>query len=87
VAEEITFAGVTREKLTEARERLMEQGIPIGSDVGMVTKGGYTVGYVYDQPSECLTLTLLKKPWMVPVSMIRRKLKAALAAEGIFERT
>jgi hypothetical protein len=87
VAEQITFAGVTPEKLAEARGRLMEQGIPVGGNIGMVTKDGYTVSYLYDEPSECLTLTLHKKPWIVPASLIRRKLKAALAAEGIFERT
>jgi hypothetical protein len=86
VSDAITFA-VTREQLERGRVRLAEMGLPLEGDYGLVERDGYAVAFVYDEAMGDLTLELRKKPWAVPAALIRRKLKAALAAEGIFERT
>ena len=86
MAEKITFGGIDRHKLDEAITRLAAAGIPVSGDAGEVTRDGYTVRYSYNEAAGELTLILVRKPLLVPASMVRRRLKAELAKEGISER-
>lgn len=82
MSESMKFA-VTRERLEEARKRLSEAGFPIVGDKGEVSQKGFRVGYEFVNGK--LTLTLLKKPFLVPASMVRNEVRKKLIAEGIFE--
>jgi hypothetical protein len=85
VAEQMLLE-ISREKLEASRRRLAEMGIAADGDSGTVSRDGFVVEYDFCEPLGLLTLTLRDKPWIVPAGMIRRRVVAALAAEGIYER-
>lgn len=81
--EETIRFSVTREKLEEARFRLASSGFDINGDVGYTEHKGFGVRYVYCE--NVLTLTLTKKPMLVPVSMVRKALIKKMLEEGVSE--
>ncbi len=84
MAEQMDFI-VTRGQLEDARKRLGEAGFNITGDVGTVKEKGFVVSYSYNEPAARLTLVLEKKPFLIPVSVIKGKVRKALADEGIKE--
>lgn len=84
MAEQMDFI-VTRGQLEDARKRLGEAGFNIIGDVGTVKEKGFVVSYSYNEPAARLTLVLEKKPMFIPVSVIKGKVRKALADEGIKE--
>jgi len=86
VAEQVVYGGVSREKLEKARSRILEAaGFSVPGDAGFAKHGGFEVTYSYNEPACELTLILERKPRFVPVWAIKRKLKAELDKEGIYE--
>ena len=75
---------VTPEQIEAARAKLAEVGLPITGNSGAVEKDGYRIGYSLTG-EEVLTLEVLAKPRLVPMSFIRAKIRNILAAIGSIE--
>ena len=86
MAETMILAGVTRDKLDEARRQILEaSGLSLEGDVGTVEGGGYKASYRFDEASGRLTLVLERKPRLVPAWVIRRGILARVKDFGIYE--
>jgi hypothetical protein len=70
---------VTVEKFELAKAELAKLGFPIESNVGVLTHRGVTIEYKYNFCSEILQLTLVKKPWYIPMDYLETELRNQLA--------
>ena len=77
---------VTREQIEQARERLAAAGVDIKGDIGAAKKDGFEVDYCYAADRNELALTLIRKPSIVPASVVKSKLLAAVEPFGIKEK-
>lgn len=82
MADRMKFA-VTPAQIGVAREKLAEAGFNLSGDTGVLQKDGYRIGYALSDG--VLTLDLLAKPRLVLAGMVRSKIRALLASEGISE--
>ena len=55
-------------------------GITISELTGEGEKQGVGITWKYDHKGETLTLQCVKKPWIVPASMVQQKIKDAVEA-------
>ena len=84
MADQMKFR-VTPEQVEAARAKLAEAGFPITGESGALEKDGYRIGYTLSDGA--LLLEVLAKPRLVPVGMVRSKIRTLLASEGIVEAT
>lgn len=87
MTETMTFAGVTADKFDEAVALLTGDGVAVPGDYGDIESRGLQVRYSYDRAHGRLTVGLLKKPFLVPLSLLKAKVRSALAGRGITEVT
>lgn len=87
MAEQIILAGVTRQKLELARQRIKaEAGMDLAGDAGEVSRGGYEASYSYNEAAGELTLNLNRKPRFVPMWAVRGKIWGAVKEFGITQK-
>ena len=84
MADQMKFR-VTAEQIEAAKDKLAEAGFPITGESGAIEKDGYRIGYTFSDA--ILVLQVLAKPRLVPVGMVRSKIRTLLASEGIVEAT
>lgn len=84
MADQMKFR-VTPEQVEAARAKLAEAGFPITGESGALEMDGYRIGYTFSDGA--LLLEVLAKPRLVPVGMVRSKIRTLLASEGIVEAT
>jgi hypothetical protein len=75
---------VTPEQIEAARSKLAEAGFPISGESGVVEKDGYRIGYTL--VDGVLVLELLSKPRIVPMRIVKSRIRAVLAGERIVEQ-
>jgi hypothetical protein len=90
MAEQMIFGGVRRALINDAITALSQRGVIIAaSDVGVSEFNGpmgrYRVSWSYNEEAQEMTLILERKPFLVPMSKIRSKVKELLAEKGIYE--
>ena len=67
----MTFDGITRDKFQAIRARLRAQAhVEVVGDTGTATADGFTVTWTYTEAAQTLVIQCVKKPWLVPESMI-----------------
>ena len=74
----------TPEQVEAARSRLAEAGFPLSGDSGAVDKDGYRHGYALI--GEVLILEVLSKPRIVPMWVVKVRIRSLLARESIDEQ-
>lgn len=90
---DITFGGVTPEKMVKAREQLRTKfNVNAKEDSGLIEYNKVVIQYVYDVRQGTLSLTMTKNNTGWPSFIVRKKVKSALndykallANEGIYQ--
>ena len=84
MAEQMRFR-VTPEQVEDARAKLAEAGFPISGESGAIEKDGYRIGYTLAEGE--LILKVEAKPRIVPMWLVKSRIRSALAKEGIAKQT
>jgi len=80
---QVVFYPVTRAQIDAGRPELEKNGITLTGDSGVIEKSHCRIAYAYNEAAAELTLTVLKKPFVVTVGYVKSQLIEALAANGI----
>ena len=83
MADQMKFR-VTPEQVEAARSKLAEAGFPIPGESGAVEQDGYRIGY--SLVDGVLTLQVLAKPRIVPMRIVKSRIRSVLARESIVEQ-
>ncbi|MDR3797978.1 MAG: hypothetical protein P4K93_07485 [Terracidiphilus sp.] len=75
------FTGVTAERFADMAAKVkQETGVEIAGNSGSAVKSGYGFRWNYDLASKVLAISVLAKPWIVPMSVVERKLREFVEA-------
>jgi len=76
-------SGIDEQKFgTIAAEIRRRLGVELPNPSGSIESQGFTFQVDYNREAETLTLSLLKKPWFIPESLIAQKMDEWLAGAG-----
>ncbi len=75
---------VTPEQIEAARSKLAEAGFPITGESDAIEKDGYRIEYLL--AGGLLVLEVLSKPRIVPMRIVKSRIRAVLARESIVEQ-
>jgi hypothetical protein len=77
----VIYENITPQRLAAIEARAQQElGISISGDEGTASKGGITIGWVYDPADQTLTVGDTGKPWYVPESKIDEELTGLVNA-------
>jgi hypothetical protein len=77
----IIFDSVTREKFLAVRARIRAQArVETAGDSGTATQRGFTVQWIYNEPSQTLEVQCLSKPCIVSEGMVASKIRDMMTA-------
>ena len=75
---------VTSEQVEAARSRLAEAGFPILGDSGAVEEDGYRIGY--SLVGRVLVLEVQAKPRMVPMRVVKSRIRSVMEKQSILQQ-
>ena len=70
------YTGVTAERFADLAAKVKkETGVEIAGNSGSAAKSGYGFRWNYDSAAKVLAISILAKPWIVPMAAVERKLQ------------
>lgn len=78
-----TLTGISPEGFDRIKAELSQRlGVTIASNDGVIDHRGFQIAYRYDPAQKEFTVELLKKPLLVPASLIEHKVDEWLKSSG-----
>ena len=78
-----TLANISQIQFDSLKSAVKQRfGTDFEGNAAEVESHGFRTGIQYDPTSQEVVITLLKKPWLVPESLVERKVDAWLSQHG-----
>lgn len=72
----VVFKGITRERFQAVRARIRAQAdVNVVGDTGTASGGGFEATWIYDEPSQALTIQCTRKPFFMSEGLVAEKIR------------